>query len=63
MTEYKEGNGERMKFDTTEMKWREVNEEKNRETKRQDSSLHGSRPCSVAASRYEDDRMNTGQWR
>ena len=33
-----------------------------RETERQDSGLVGSRPCSVAASRDEDDGMNVGQW-
>lgn len=35
---------------------------KKRETERQDSGLVGSRPCSVAASRDEDDGMNVGQW-
>lgn len=34
---------------------------KKRETDRQDSSLVRSRPCSVAASRDEDDWMNMGQ--
>lgn len=37
-------------------------EKKKRETERQDSSLVGSRPCSVAASRCEEDGMNMGQW-
>lgn len=49
-----------MSGDVTEVRWKEMGEKKKRETGRQDSSLVGSRPCSVAVSRDEDDGMNYG---
>lgn len=43
----------------TEVRWEEKSEKKKRERERQDSSLVGSRPCSVAVSRDEYDEYGS----